>query len=274
MAISINHRWSSLLLFAAILGASAPAAAELVLAAPPRETEAKGAEAYDAVASYLSTVIGEKVTYTNPTNWLTYQSNMRKGVYDIVFDGPAFVAWRMHKLQHAPLVKLPGQLSFVVVVKKDEQRIKVISDLAGRTVCGLAPPNHGTLILQYEFSNPSRQPLILETKSFKDSYQGVLSGKCMAAVVHAKIYASLEAQAPATRVIFTSRTMANQAITVGPKIPAEKHEQIAQALLSPAGKAATLAVLEQFKAANWLPAKAEEYQGLQVLLQDVWGFSD
>jgi ABC-type phosphate/phosphonate transport system substrate-binding protein len=274
MHISIYHRWKSLLLFAAVLGVATPAAAELVLAAPPRESEAKGTEAYDAVASYLSTVLGEKVTYTNPTNWLTYQSNMRKGVYDIVFDGPAFVAWRMHKQQHVPLVKLPGQLSFVVVVKKDDQRIKAMSDLAGRTVCGMAPPNHGTLTLQYEFSNPSRQPLILETKSFKDSYQGVVSGKCLAAVVHAKIYAGLEAQAPATRVIFTSRTMANQAITVGPKIPAEKHERLTQALLSPAGKAATLAVLEQFKAAGWLPAKAEEYEGLQVLLKDVWGFSD
>ena len=197
MFLHANHCWKSLLLLTAVLGASTPAAAELVLAAPPRESEAKGAESYDAIANFLSTVIGEKVTYSNPTNWLTYQSNMRKGVYDIVFDGPSFVAWRMAKLQHVPIVKLPGKLSFVVIVKTGEARIKTLSDLAGRTVCGLAPPNLATLTLQYEFSNPSRQPLILGTKSFKDAYEGVISGRCVAAVIHAKIYAGLEGQSQA-----------------------------------------------------------------------------
>ncbi len=273
MSTVINRCWKGLFLLGAVLGASTPASAELVLAAPPRESEAKGAESYDAVASFLSTVIGEKVTYSNPSNWLTYQSDMRKGAYDIVFDGPAFVAWRMAKLQHVPLVKLPGLLSFVVVVKKDESRFKTLNDLAGRTVCGLAPPNLATLTLQYEFANPSRQPLIIEASSFKDAYEGVVSGKCVAAVIHAKVYAGLEAQTQVTRVIFASKPVSNQAITVGPKISPEMRAKITQALLSPAGKAATLSVLERFKAAEWLPAKPEEYQGLQVLLRDVWGFN-
>ncbi len=274
MSTHINHSWKYLLLLTAFLGASTPAAAELILAAPPRETGAKGEESYDNIANFLTKVIGEKVVYSNPTNWLTYQSSMRKGAYDIVFDGPAFVAWRMLKLQHVPLVKLPGQLSFVVVVKKDDTRTQSLADLAGRTVCGLAPPNLATLTMQYEFSNPSRQPLIVATNSFKDSYDGVVSGKCMAAVIHAKVYAGLEGQSHATRVIFTSKPFSNQAITVGPKISPEMRAKITQALLSPAGTAATLSVLERFKAAQWLPAKPEEYQGLQVLLKDVWGFND
>ncbi len=274
MPTHIHHCWKYLLLLTAFLGVSTPAAAELILSAPPREAGTKGEESYDSIANFLTKVIGEKVVYSNPTNWLTYQSSMRKGAYDIVFDGPAFVAWRMLKLQHVPLVKLPGQLSFVVVVKKDDARVEKLSDLAGRTVCGLAPPNLATLTMQYEFSNPSRQPLILATKSFKDSYDGVVSGKCMAAVIHAKVYAGLEGQSHATRVIFTSKPFSNQAITVGPKISPEMRAKITQALLSPAGTAATLSVLERFKAAEWLPAKPEEYQGLQVLLKDVWGFND
>lgn len=266
--------WKYFWLLGVLLSAITPARADLILAAPPRESEAKGAESYDNIASLLSGVIGQKVTYINPTNWLTYQSDMRKGAYDIVFDGPAFVAWRMVKQQHVPLVKLPGQLSFVVVVKKDAQNINAIGDLAGRTVCGLAPPNLATLTMQYEFPNPSRQPLIVGTKSFKDSYEGVTSGRCIAAVIHAKVYAGLEADHKGTRVIFTSKPYPNQAITVGPKIPPEMRQKITQALLSPAGKTATLAVLERFKAAEWLPAKPEEYQGLQVLLKDIWGFND
>jgi ABC-type phosphate/phosphonate transport system substrate-binding protein len=268
------HFWKILFLLLATLGAAQPATADLVLSAPPRESEAKGAESYDAIASFIGQAIGEKVTYSNPTNWLTYQSNMQKGAYDIVFDGPHFVAWRMLKLQHVPVVKLPGQLSFVVIVKKDEVRIKNFGDLAGRTVCGLAPPNLATLSIQYEFSNPSRQPLILGIKSFKDAYDGVLSGKCVAAVLNAKIYPGLEGQSQATRALFTSKPIPNQAITVGPKVSPEMRAKITQALLSPAGTAASQSILQRFKASEWLPAKTEEYQGLQVLLRDIWGFNE
>ncbi len=274
MSMHITNRWKYLLVLTAYLGTSTPATAELILTAPPREAAGKGAESYDGIADFLTKIIGEKVTYSNPTNWLTYQSSMHKGAYDIVFDGPAFVAWRMLKLQHVPLVKLPGQLSFVVVVKKEDTRINNMADLAGRTVCGLAPPNLATLIMQYEFPNPARQPLIVATKNFKESYAGVVNGKCLAAVINAKVYAGLEAQSHATRVIFTSKAFSNQAITVGPKISPEMRAKITQALLSPAGTAASLSVLERFKAAAWMPAKPEEYEGLQVLLKDVWGFND
>lgn len=273
MSTYFSKSWKNLFFLAAVLGAPSPASADLVLAAPPRESEARGAESYDAVANFIGSVIGQKVIYSNPNNWLTYQSDMRKGAYDIVFDGPAFVAWRMVKLQHVPLVKLPGQLTFVVLVKNDDTRIKTITDLAGHTVCGLAPPNLATLTLQHEFPNPSRQPLVLGIKSFKDAYEGVTSGKCLAAVIHAKVYAALEGESHATRVIYTSKPVPNQAITVGPKIPPEMRAKLLQALLSPAGKAATLSILDRFKAAEWLPAKTEEYQGLEILLRDIWGFN-
>jgi len=39
-----------------------------------------------------------------------------------VFDGPHFVSWRMTKLQHVPLVKFPGNLEFVVAVRKPAPR--------------------------------------------------------------------------------------------------------------------------------------------------------
>ncbi len=55
---------------------------------------------------------------------------MRKDAYDIVFDGLQFVAWHMAHLQHVPLIKLPGRLSFAVIVKKDEQHIKTIAQAA------------------------------------------------------------------------------------------------------------------------------------------------
>jgi len=79
----------------------------LVLSAPPRGTLAEETQSYQPIADFLSKVTGKKVVYEHSDNWLTYTSKMTKGKYDIVFDGPHFNGWRMERLQHTPLVKLP-----------------------------------------------------------------------------------------------------------------------------------------------------------------------
>lgn len=122
------------------------------------------------VAAFLTKVTGQRVTYQHSDNWLSYQSEMQKDAYDLIFDGPHFVGWRMAKHQHTPLVKLPGNLSFAVIVRAKETRIENIESLAGHTVCAHAPPNLATLSLLAQFTNPSRQPLVIEVKGFKAAY--------------------------------------------------------------------------------------------------------
>ncbi len=250
----------------------APVWAELVFSAPPRESEAKANAVYKPIADFLTKVIGEKVVYKNSGNWLSYQVEMRKGSYDIVFDGPAFIGWRMAKLGHLPLVKLPGNLSFVTVVKSDNTKITELKDLAGRTICGFAPPNLATLTVIYQFDNPSRQPAFLETSSFADAYQGVLSGKCVAGVLQAKMWEELDKEKNATRAVFKSKPVPNQAFTVGPKIAPEMGSKLIEALLSEEGKIATRKLRDEFKGQEFVVAQAAEYEGLGALLRDVWGF--
>ncbi|KPJ93231.1 MAG: hypothetical protein AMJ53_07800, partial [Gammaproteobacteria bacterium SG8_11] len=67
--------------------------ADLILSAPPRELPEAGLKLYGPLASHLSELLGEKVIYQHPNNWLEYQRDLRRGVYDIVFDGPHFVSW-------------------------------------------------------------------------------------------------------------------------------------------------------------------------------------
>ncbi|MEK7734742.1 MAG: PhnD/SsuA/transferrin family substrate-binding protein [Pseudomonadota bacterium] len=55
-------------------------------------------DAYQPIADYLSSKLGRKVVYRHVDNWLSYQSEMRKGKFDIVIDGPHFVSWRMAAL--------------------------------------------------------------------------------------------------------------------------------------------------------------------------------
>lgn len=248
------------------------ALADLIFSSPPRESRAKGEEVYQPIADYLSKVTGQKVNYRYPDNWLVYQRDMQRGDYDIVFDGPAFIGWRQDRQGHVPLVKLPGKLSFVLVVKKEQQKLQTLKDLAGRSICAFPPPNLATLTVLYEFDNPSRQPLIVETQSFPGAYEGVMNGKCVAGILQTKIYEKLAAERDGTRVIFSSRGMPNQAFTAGPRLAPELKAKIAAALLSPEGKVVTRKLLAEFKLQDFEPATKEEYAGLGKLLRDVWGF--
>jgi ABC-type phosphate/phosphonate transport system substrate-binding protein len=262
----------SWLLFVIILAGALPVQAELILSSAPRDTREKEEAIYNPIAELLSKATGEKVTFRHGDNFLIYQSEMRKGSYDIVLDGPAFVGWRMAKLGHVPLVKFPGNLVFVAITKTNQDKIKDLKDLAGRTVCSFPPPNLSALTVLYEFENPARQPMIIEVQNFPDAYKGVKSGKCVGGILQAKLYQELDKEAKIAKVLFTSKPLPNQAFSAGPRLTPEKRERVTQALLSAEGAAATQKLREVYKVQALVPATVEEYQGLGKLMRDIWGF--
>ena len=265
------HLLFRLLLLCALF-VSPLASAELILSSAPRQTKEQEEQVYKPIADLLSKASGEKVTFKWGDNFLIYQSEMRKGAYDIVFDGPHLVGWRMAKLGHVPFLKFPGSLEFVVITKKDQDKVKSLKDLAGRTMCAFPPPNLATLTVTSEFENPARQPIITGVESFADSYKGVVSGRCMAGVLQAKLYFNLDKDANAARVIFDTKPLPNQAFTAGPRVTAEARDKIAKALLSPEGAAATEKLREWFKVTSLLAATPDEYRGLERLLRNEYGF--
>lgn len=262
-------RWT---LIIATLFLTLPARAELILGGAPRETKDKEEAMYAPIAELLTKVTGQKVTFRWGDNFLIYASEMRKGTYDIAFDGPQFVGWRIAKLEHVPLVKFPGTLSFVVIAAKSQDKIHSMKDLAGRTVCAFPPPNLATLVVLSEFDNPSRQPLIVETQSFANVYKNVLAGKCMAGVMQAKLYYDMDKDTKAAKVLFDTRPLPNQAFSAGPRVTPEMRSKITTALLSPEGAVATQKLREAFKAQNLLAATTDEYKDLGKLVRDTWGF--
>ena len=262
---------SWLFFFLALLG-SLPVQAELILSSAPRDTREKEEAIYKPIAALLSKAAGEKVTFRHGDNFLVYQSEMRKGSYDIVLDGPAFLGWSTAKLGHTPLVTFPGTLGFTAITKRNQDKINSLKDLAGRTVCAFPPPNLATLTVLYEFDTPRRQPLIIEVPNFPDAYKGVTSGKCVGGILQAKLYQELDKEAKVAKVLFTSKPLPNQAFSAGPRLTPEKRERVIQALLSPDGATATQKLREVYKVQALLSATVDEYQGLGKLLRDVWGF--
>jgi len=250
-----------------------PVQADLILTSAPRDTKEKEEEVYKPITDLMSKAAGQKVTFQHGDNFLVYQSEMRKGNYDIIFDGPHFVSWRMTKLSHAPLVKFPGNLVFSAITSKKQEKINDLKGLVGRTVCAFPPPNLATLSILVEFENPSRQPLVLETETFPSVYKKVISGKCVGGILQAKLFQELDKDAKLGKVLFTSKPLPNQAFSAGPRVTPEMREKIIKAMLSPEGAVATQKLRDVYKIqAPMQPATEEEFKDLGKLLRDVWGF--
>jgi ABC-type phosphate/phosphonate transport system substrate-binding protein len=196
---------------------------------------------------------------------------MLRGDSDIVFDGPHFNSYRAEKLNHNVLVKIPAEFEFVVVTRKGEA-YENVQQMAGRTFCTHAPPNLATLVLLDQFSNPARQPRLLDTQGWEKIYEGVNSGRCVGAVLPSGIFKKLDSRQD-MKVVFRSRAMPNQAISAGPRVSPEDQAKIAAALTAPEAAAPTAKLRAAFKAGDSFALTSNrEYAGLTQLLQGEWGY--
>lgn len=247
--------------------------AELVFSAPPRESCVRETEVYQPVMDYLTKVTGRPVTFRCADNWLVYGKDMVAGIYDIVFDGPHFNGWRVDRLEHAPIVKLPEDFVFVVIAKAGNNEISETKSLAGRLVCAHAPPNLGTLTLLSQFDNPARQPVIVETRGWENAMKGLAEDKCAGTVVPFKNLSKYDAGAQKRfKVLYRHAPLPNQALSVGPRISTDMRGKIAQGLLSVEGRNATGKLRAVYAGADFVPANPQEYAGLGRLLRNEFYF--
>ncbi len=253
----------------------------LILSAPPRETVEAGMKIYGPIAQKLSKVLGVEVTYQHPGNWMRYQREMRNDKYDIIFDGPHFIAWRQEHLGHEVLMKLPGKLQFILVADKNNKKIVEADDLIGKNICGISPPNLSTLSVLDYYSNPVRQPTIKGIKGGMGKVYKSLTVKnkkhCDAAVLRTTFYVKkLKAQQREhIKTLFTSKAMPNQAISVSRRISPELKLRIKKSLTIGNGVASTKLLLKRFagKAKSFVPVNDNEYAGYNTLLEGViWGW--
>lgn len=243
----------------------------LVLSAPPRETAEEARAIYQPVAEYLSTAIGRRVVYRHPGTWGAYRSEMLRGSYDLVFDGPHFNSYRVEKLNHNILVRAPEVHEFAVIARPGSG-FKQLSDLAGHSICSHAPPNLGTLVFLSHFDNPARQPVILDTRGWEAIHAGVQGNRCRAGVIP---LASLKKLDPHGRmyVIFKSRPMLNQAISAGPRLSSVEQQKVTAALLSPAAAGPTARLRSEHKIGPaFAAATNKQYEGLSSYLRNEWGY--
>ncbi len=263
-----------------ILGLSGPqraVAESIIMSTAPTQSVARTHELYGPLAKYLAEATGADIKLVPARNFLEYNSKMRKGEYDILFDGPHFVGWRIKKLGDIPVARLPGKLVFALVVK-DGGPITSAEDLIGKKICAVNSPNLATLSILDQFENPVRQPVIASQRSFNDAFTCLIEGKGYAAIIPIGFWNKFEknGKTKGLRLLQTTkdRPLPTRTFTVSKRVDVLVREKVTQALINSEGKAGPKPVLDRFRKKNFIEANKKEYEGLERLLRSVWGFHD
>ena len=242
-----------------------------IFVVPPRETLAEATRIYGPVAEYLTSTLGHKVEFQYQNNWLSYQSLLWSDSADIYFDGPHFVAWRMHKNAHVLGPRLPQNQDWRLFTRADHPKVLTLANAAGRRFCAHAPPNFGTLYALSLLDNPARQPYITNTKGWPAVIDGVMNGKCDFGIVPLTQLKTFDPSQTKTRVLNEGPHFPNQAFTYGPRFSAEQKARMTAALLSPEGQKALENLRKEFANGRDLVAgKDEDYQGVDGPLMAYW----
>ena len=265
-----RHKSFALRVFLLIFAYLPICSADLILTAPPRESPEAGKLVYAPLAKYLSEFLGEPVIYEHPLNWSRYEKKMKNDEYDIIFDGPHFAAWRIETQLARPLIKLPGALRFVLVVKKSDTEIHGTSDMVGKTICTLPAPNLGALTLYSMFPYPARQPEYRLIKGgFREISNAFTHGKCDGAILRSSFYYKKADQLfrDATRVVKRSPGLTNQGITISRRVHPKDYKNLVNTLIKGEGRVALKPILERFysNANTFIPANSGDYQNLNLL---------
>ena len=200
---------------------------------------------------------------------------MRKDKYDIIFDGPHFISWRIAHINNEVLVKLPGSLEFMLVTKANNDALNKGKDLIGKKFCGISPPNLSSLSFLATFSNPVLQPKVKGIKGGMEKvYQAFENEDCPAAMLRNVFYHNKlsEKEKKQLKIIFKSRSMPNQAITASSRLSHEERNKIAKALISGDGAASLREVVKRFggkKVKAFVPTNNKEYEGYNSYLEGV-----
>lgn len=244
----------------------------IVFSTAPTHNRDETIKIYTPLMQYLSQATGQHFKLDPANNFIEYSTRMRLNKYDMLFDGPHLVGWRMDMRDHVPLARLPGEIK-IVLIGREDSTIQTMAELdrGSDRVCAFASPNMLTLAFLSYFPSPARQPMLLRTQGFADLETCLRSGRGEVAVLRDGQWKSMD-QNGLKLIESPPAAYPERTFSISSRIDPAIREQIRQALLSEEGKQAMSEMLRRFNRENLIPTRTEDYNGLGALLLPVWGF--
>lgn len=266
------------------LTCTANAHADLILSgSPSAQDRSELDKRYTELASELTQVLGEPVRYVAPLNQIGYAQEIRKGSYDILFDGPHLAAWRESKGLHKPVAQTNLPSTFLVVVPAKDNTTQSPEQLIGKPVCAQPSPNLSNLMFLNLYPNPLQIPNIRVVEGFKPIVEKVIKGECIAGVLNAAFYEKTldKATQEQLRVIYNTRPLPGHVMTVSNKVSAAQREKLIARITNadPTSDkllhSMTLAAVRggEPTKTRWLAVKPDGLKGLEeILVQQSFGW--
>lgn len=273
-SIKINRYVNKMvfILLMCFISTSSVLAKDLIFSTPPTQSAETTLKNYQPLVDYLSKAIGQTIVIDPAHNYQEYTKKMREGVYDMVLDGAHFIKWRIEKQHHAVIAKQPGDLHFVIVVKKNS-KIRKLRDLWTKPICSPPVPHIGPLTILALYNNPIREPLIQPVGSFKKGIECLRKGDGVAVLLRDKYWANRVKDKSEFRLLYTTkRKLPARGLTVGPRISLAAQKKITQALTSKKGREYTEKAFSTVGGGRFVRAYTKEFDSLEEVIQLVWGF--
>lgn len=226
----LHHRSGMLLVFlTTFLLTQSPIRADdsLTLVIQPIYGMEKTHESFQPLASYLSRITGKNIKIKTYPNFLTYWNETRDGQgYDLILDAAHFTGYRAKELDFEILAKVPGTVSYSVIVP-DAAMVIDIDELVGKKIATLGPPSMGAAKVSLLFDNPLRQPFIYETENSEKALDLLFTDEVDAAIIPTPLVGALTGVA----VVTTTDPTQHIALSASPVLDAGLRQFIRDALI-------------------------------------------
>lgn len=243
-------------------------AATLDFAIQPILDEKETRTAFQPLADYLAKITGDKVVIHTARDFPEYWVNQKKNnPYEIMMDNAFFTDYRIEKENWVTLAKIPGLVSYTLIVVGDNAVFEP-DELVGKRIASLMPPAPSGIFLGQMFRNPLRQPFIVPTNSADESLKMLIDGEVIAAIIPTPLVNNALQGGADLVVVKTSVQIPHVAISASPNMPEAKREKIKKALLDADKTEDGKAMLKKLGFTNFEEADASLYSGLMQYLID------
>lgn len=223
-------------------------------------------KAFTPLAEYLSKASGHTVTLKTAYDYADFWLLMKDGKqYDLIFDGPFYVDYRIKYQRHVPLAKVPGLVSYSLVTLSSAGIFEP-GELVGKKIATLTPPAPGGLVMSKMFPNPSRQPYIYPVRSAEEAMKLLLAGKVVAAMVPTPLAAQAMEQGKEISTVVTTEQTPHMTVTASPMVDEATRKKIAAALIDATKTPEGRAMLQKIGFEGFEPTAPAVYEGYSKYL--------
>jgi len=164
--------------------------------------------------------------------WHPYQNGIRQGRPGIYFTAPHFSAWLVNKHKFTPLLRLAGQLQYVIAARRSDSDIFEVGDLANKTVCTNATMDLSFLLVR---ESMTRSVLSAQTKNVQNVAREMSNNNraCDAFSLSEHLFLEFAVQEPFRFIrLQQSETFSNYAYLFSPNISSSIRVRVKKVLTS------------------------------------------